>query len=160
MLVVLGAVLPGALLIGSIAKRTLDDNRHVIENRLADTARVDAAALDREFNATIRVLETLAQSTSLSFGDLRSFLDEAKRAVQTQRGWYALILLTPDGHQRLHTEVPFGDPLPDAREPASLERLLLTRKPVVGTLARSRRTGKCCFRSACRWSGTASSSTC
>ena len=30
MLVVLGSVLPGALLIGSIAKRTLDDNRHVI----------------------------------------------------------------------------------------------------------------------------------
>jgi signal transduction histidine kinase/ActR/RegA family two-component response regulator len=145
MLVVLGAVLPGALLIGSIAKRSLDDNRRVLENRLADTARVDAAALDREFNGTIRVLETLAQSASLSFADLRSFLEESKRAVQTQRGWYAVILLTPDGQQRLHTEVPFGQPLPDAREPASLERLLLTRTPVVGTLARSRRTGKYVF---------------
>ena len=68
----LGAVLPGALLTGFIVTRTLEDNRKVLENRLADTARVDAAALDREFNGTIRVLQTLAESPSLDAGDLKT----------------------------------------------------------------------------------------
>ena len=72
-LLVLGAVLPGALLTGVIVTRTLEQNRKVIENRLADTARVDAAALDREFNATIRVLQTLAESPALDAGDLKTF---------------------------------------------------------------------------------------
>ena len=57
-----GGVLPGALLTGFIVKRTLEETRAVLEHRLEDTARVDAAALDREFNGTIRVLQALAQS--------------------------------------------------------------------------------------------------
>ena len=48
-LLVLAAVLSGALLTGLIVRRTLERNRAVLEHRLEDTARVDAAALDREF---------------------------------------------------------------------------------------------------------------
>ncbi len=133
--VVLGAVLPGALLTSSIVRQTLEENRSVLENRLADTARVDAAALDREFNGTIRVLQTLAQSPALDAGDLQAFWSEAQRAVRTQQGWYAVILLTPDGHQQVHSDVAFGEPLFDAREPASFRRVIDTRQPVVGELA-------------------------
>ena len=49
----------------------------MLEHRLEDTARVDAAALDREFNGTIRVLQTLAQSPALDAGDLKTFWPEA-----------------------------------------------------------------------------------
>jgi signal transduction histidine kinase/ActR/RegA family two-component response regulator len=137
-LLVLGAVLPGALLTGFIVRRTLEQNRTVLENRLADTARVDAAALDREFNATIRVLQTLAQAPSLDAGDLKTFWPEAQRAAGTQPGWYAVILLTPDSELQLHTEVPFGAPLIEAQDSARARQVEDARKPVVGQLARGR----------------------
>ena len=137
-LLVLGAVLPGALLTGFIVRRTLEQNRTVLENRLADTARVDAAALDREFNATIRVLETLAQSPSLDAGDLKTFWSEAQRAARTQPGWYAVILLTPDSELQLHSEVPYGAPLAEPQDSERVRQVEETRKPVVGQLARGR----------------------
>ena len=135
-LLVLGAVLPGALLTGFIVRRTLEQNRTVLENRLADTARVDAAALDREFNGTIRVLQTLAQSPSLDAGDLKTFWSEAHRAAGTQPGWYAVVLLTPDSELQLHSEVPFGDPLREAQDSELAQQLEHTRTPVVGQLTR------------------------
>jgi signal transduction histidine kinase len=137
-LLVLGAVLPGALLTGLIVRRTLEQNRTVLENRLADTARVDAAALDREFNATIRVLQTLAQAPSLDAGDLKTFWSEAQRAARTQPGWYAVILLTPDSELQLHSEVPYGEPLIEAQNAERVRQVEDARKPVVGQLARAR----------------------
>ena len=138
MLLVLGAVLPGALLTGVIVRRTLEQNRTVLENRLADTARVDAAALDREFNATIRVLQTLAQSPSLDTGDLKTFWPEARRAARTQPGWYAVILSTPDSELQLHSEVPYGEPLIEAQNADRARQVEDAREPVVGHLARGR----------------------
>jgi len=138
-LLVLGAVLPGALLTGLIVRRTLEQNRTVLENRLADTARVDAAALDREFNGTIRVLQTLAESPSLDAGDLKTFWSEAQRAARTQPGWYAVVLLTPDSEVQLHSEVPFGDPLTEAQNFERTQQVDDVRKPVVGQLASSPR---------------------
>lgn len=135
-LLIAGAVLPGALLTGSIVRRTLEDNRSVLEHRLEDTARVDAAALDREFNGTIRVLQTLAQSPLLQAGDLEAFWREAQSAVTIQDGWAAVELLTPDGRQHLDTRVPFGEPLTNTAEPESLRTLVQTRKPIVGQLIR------------------------
>ena len=143
-LLVLGAVLPGALLTGLIVRRTLEQNRTVLENRLADTASADAAALDREFNATIRVLETLAQSPALDDGDLKTFWPEAQRAARTQPGWYAVILLTPDSELQLHSEVPYGAPLFESQDFERARQVEDARRPVVGQLARSR-SGKLQF---------------
>ena len=138
MLLVLGAVLPGALLTGIIVTRTLDQSRRVLENRLGDTARVDAAALDREFNATIRVLQTLAQSPALDAGDLKTFWPESQRAARTQPGWYAVILATPDSELQLHSEVPLGQPVSQAQDPALAQQLEVSRTPIVGRLAHGR----------------------
>jgi hypothetical protein len=49
---VFGAMLPGTLLTGVLVWRAFANNRADTERRLLDSARVDAAALDREF-ATI-----------------------------------------------------------------------------------------------------------
>jgi signal transduction histidine kinase len=138
-LLIAGAVLPGALLTGSIVMRTLEDNRSVLEHRLEDTARVDAAALDREFNGTIRVLQTLAQSSMLGAGNLEAFWSEADRAVNTQEGWAAVVLLAADGRQLVNTSVPFGETFADAADTESLRELLETRKPTVGQLVRDSR---------------------
>ena len=137
-LLVLAAVLPGELLTGLIVRRTLESNRAVLEHRLEDTARVDADALDREFNATIRVLQALAQAPALDAGDLQTFWSEARRVARTQPGWYAVILATPDSEVQLHSEMPFGEPLSEAQDSERAQRLEEKRMPMVGQLATDR----------------------
>ena len=137
-LLILGAVLPGALLTALIVRRTLEDNRTVLEHRLEDTARVDAAAVDREFNATIRVLQALGQAPALDAGDLQTFWSEARRVARTQPGWYAVVLLTPDSQVQLHSEVRYGEPLIEAQDFERARQVEDARKPVVGQLATAR----------------------
>ena len=131
-------MLPSALLTGVIVQRTLADTRVLLENRLVDTARVAADALDREFNGTIRVLATLAQSPDLDAGNLAGFWSEAERAVRAQQGWFAVILLSPDGQQLVHTDIPIGQPLRPGSEPDSVRDVVDTRRPAVGPLMAGR----------------------
>jgi signal transduction histidine kinase/ActR/RegA family two-component response regulator len=140
--VILGAVLPGALLTGVMVRRTLADSRSAMEHRLVDAARVNADALDREFNGTIRVLEMLAQSGQLQRGDLAAFWPEAVRAARAQDGWFAVVVLSPDGMQLMHTDVPYGEPLRRATEPLSLAQVVATRRPAVGALTPGQRDGR------------------
>ncbi len=134
-------MLPSALLTGVFVQRSVDQSRSLIENRLVDSVRRDAEALDREFNGTIRVLQTLARSPLLDEPNLGPFWAEARRAVQAQEGWFAVILLAPDGQQLLHTNVPFGEPLRRATDVAGVQQLLETGQPVVGGLRAAPQTG-------------------
>ena len=138
-LVILGTVVPGALLTGAIVQRTLQDSRSAMEHRLVDAARVNADALDREFSGTIRVLQALAQSPLIDEGDVQQFRAEALRAAHTQDGWYAVTLVTPDGNQVMHTAVPPGEPLQNAIDMTSVRDAIATGRPVVGPLTPSRR---------------------
>src|SRR5678815_870895 len=70
---------------------------------------------------------------------LKTFWSEAQRAARTQPGWYAVVLLTPDSEVQLHSEVPFGDPLPEAQNFERTQQVDYVRKPVVGQLASSPR---------------------
>jgi signal transduction histidine kinase/ActR/RegA family two-component response regulator len=141
LILVLGAMLPGALLTGVLVWRAFANHRAVSERRLLDSARVDAAALDREFASTMSVLQTLATSPALDRGDFEAFYQEGRRAQSTQPGWYTLALLTPDGRQLLSTRQPMGVTLPQVPELASLGRLAATKQPVVGTVVRPPRGG-------------------
>ena len=111
LLLVLGAMLPGAVLTAILVAQTFAGNRSVVERRLLDSARVDAAALDRELEATVRTLEVLATSPALQAGDLAAFHDEAERVRRTQRGWFSVLLLTADARQLMNTRLPLGTPL-------------------------------------------------
>src|SRR6266481_3689543 len=84
----------------------------------------------------------LATARSLAQGDLKEFHAEARRVLATQPDWKDIILLAPDGRQLVNTARPFGAPLPSASEPASLEAVVLTRRPVVGDIARGRLSGE------------------
>jgi signal transduction histidine kinase len=132
LLLVFGAVAPGALLTSILVSRSVDANRAALERRLLDAARVDAAALDREFEGTIRALQALATSPALGSGDLASFYTEAKRVQQAQASWYTVVVLSLDGRQLLNTVRQWGEALPAATEPESVNELVRTRRPVVG----------------------------
>ena len=128
---VLGAMLPGAVLTAILVAQTFSGNRAVIERRLLDSARVDAAALDRELEAIIRSLGVLATSPALHAGDLQTFHAEARRAQLAQQGWLSVVLLSPEGQQLMSTRLAWGTALPKAHEPESVRELVRRQQPVV-----------------------------
>jgi signal transduction histidine kinase len=134
LILVLGAMLPGVVLTGILVWRSFANNRAIGERRLLESARVDAAALDREFASTIGILQTLATSPSLDRDDLAQFYLEARRVHVAQPGWYTILLLS-NAHQPLvSTRVPWGTPLSGVIEGDSLKRLFATQRPVVGVI--------------------------
>ena len=135
LLLVLGAMLPGAVLTALLLAQTISGNRSVIERRLLDSARVDAAALDREFEAIIRVLDVLGTSPAVAAGDYESFHAEASRVKRAQRGWFSVLLLSPQGQQLVNTRLPWGTPLTTAYEPDSLREVVRAQQPVVGVIS-------------------------
>lgn len=143
-IVVLGVLLPGTIFTGLVAYRTAAQSRQVIERRLLDAARVDADALDREFDDAIRVLTQLALSDSLARGDLKTFHEEARRTCDARVGWFQIVLADRSGQQVLHTGVEYGTALEPAVDQASLQQLFQTGRPTVGnqiTGTRLRRPG-------------------
>jgi signal transduction histidine kinase len=134
LILVLGAMLPGVLLTGILVLRSFATNRASSERRLLESARVDASALDREFDSTIGILQALAASPSLDRDDLAQFYLEARRVHATQPGWYTILLLSNDRQPLVSTRVPWGTPLSWMVEPDSLLRVFDTRRPVVGVI--------------------------
>ena len=69
LILVLGAVLPPAIITGVVVWRAFARNHAVAERQLLDSARVDAAALDRTFGTAVDTLNGLASSPSLAHGE-------------------------------------------------------------------------------------------
>jgi signal transduction histidine kinase/ActR/RegA family two-component response regulator len=134
LILVLGAILPGALLTGVLVWRAFASTRDLSERRLLESARVDASAIDREFASIISTLQVLATSPALDRDDLEAFYQEGRRVHSTQPGWYNILLLSVDGRQLVSTRLPWGEPLMPVAEPESLQRVIQTRQPVVGAI--------------------------
>jgi signal transduction histidine kinase len=140
LILVLGAILPGALLTGILVWRTIDNNRAFSERRLLDSARVDASALDREFASTISTLQALATSPSLDRDDFQAFYREGRR-VQATLGWDNIVLLSLDGRELVSTRRPWATPLTRAVDGDSLQKVVATAQPTVGVVLRDPSSG-------------------
>ena len=106
LLLVLGAMLPGAVLTAILVAQTFAGNRAVIERRLMDAARVDAAAVDRELDAIIRrPADVLATSPALAADDLQAVPRRSGPAAARAPGWYTVLLLSPEGKQIMSTRL-------------------------------------------------------
>ena len=92
------------------------------------------STVDTELKSSVSALRGMANSRSLDNDDLPSFYAEAIRTVQTQPNWTTIILVSPSGQQIVNTLRPLGAELPAAFERDSLEEVLRTGKPVVGSL--------------------------
>ena len=140
-ILVLGAMLPGTLVTAMLVWRAFTNTRSGSERRLLESARVDAAALDREFAGTINMLEALATSPALDRHDLQAFHAEGRRVQATQPGWYTIMLLSLDESQLVSTRLEWGTPLLPVAEPESLRRVVRTGRATVGVIRRSPRGG-------------------
>ena len=156
LILVLGAMLPGMVLTGVLVWRAFANNRALAERRLVDSARVDAAALDREFAGAINVLQALATSPTLDSGDLAAFHAEGQRIQSTQPGWYTVVLGSLDGQQLVSTRVPWGAPLLRSSSPRAFTACSRhARRPSASCGGRQAAGRSSSFRFACRSSGTA-----
>ena len=141
LILVLGAMLPGALLTGILVWRAYSNNRALGERRLLEAARVDAAALDREFASVISTLQVLATSPALDRNDFEAIYFEGRRVQETQPGWFTIMLTSADGKPLVSTRLAQGEALLPVVEPDSLQRLIATRQPTVGIVRPSPRGG-------------------
>jgi PAS domain S-box-containing protein len=105
-----------------------------LERGMRDTARALAAALDREFEASIQALKILAESDHLDKGQLSEFYGEMKRSLAAYGpAWQNITLSDRTGQQLINLRLPFGSPLPQ-RAPELTERKLRTGEAFVSDL--------------------------
>ncbi|MGV3721196.1 MAG: ATP-binding protein [Actinomycetota bacterium] len=134
-----GALLPVLVFTGVVLLRLTQETQADNERRLTNSARLMGVALERELASTTQTLDVLAQSPRLDVGDLQGFHRIAQRVAERQPTWLTVLLLAPDGRQLVNTRYKWGSPLPRVNEPKSLQRVLETRRPTVGSLAKGPR---------------------
>ena len=130
------SLLPLIIFSSFLVRRVVASERASSERLLVQGARLQAEAIERELSASVRALSALAESPLLTNGDLHAFYDEGVRVVNTQSSWYYVLLLDADGHSLMNTRGASGTPAPPPVDPESVQRVLTTHQPVVGSLKR------------------------
>jgi PAS domain S-box-containing protein len=98
------------------------------------TSRALSLALDKDFEARVAALKTLAQSVHLRDGDLKLFYEESKRVLPVHDGADAIVLVDSTGQQVTNTRRPFGEPLSQYSDPSFIKKLIEGRQPAVSNL--------------------------
>jgi signal transduction histidine kinase/ActR/RegA family two-component response regulator len=135
---VIGTLLPVVLFATVVIFQLARSHREAAERRVLNSARELAASFEREIAGSIRTLQALSGSDALERGDLEAFQAECERVRRTQPSWRLVLLLSPEGQEVVNTRYPWGTPLPRIAEPGSFQRVVETRQPVVGNIARGR----------------------
>ena len=132
----LGTLLPVVVFAAVVAFQLARSEREASERRVVRSARMLAESFDREMSGSIRALQALAESDHLDRGELEAFRADCERVLRTQPSWKNVLLIAPDGRQQANTGIPWGAPLPALAESESFTRVVKTRQPTVGDLAR------------------------
>ncbi len=115
-----------------------ESGRETQLQNLVATARALSLALDKDFEARVAVLKTLAQSTNLHAGNLKMFHEESKRALPVHEGTDAIVLVDAMGRQAANTRRPFGESFPQYSDPVFIKTLIENRRPAVSNLFTTR----------------------
>ena len=107
---VLAAVIPVLVFASVVIVLLWRHERAATEDRLRNTARALALAVDRAVLSTVTILEALATSEHLDRGDLTAFHRVARRALESQRdnGWATVVLASRTGEPLVDAARPFG----------------------------------------------------
>jgi CheY-like chemotaxis protein len=109
------------------------DEQSSVERRMGETARTITAAVDRELEVSVGMLQALAASASLEAGDVRAFAREARRVRVTGRaGWSGVRLMDPSG--RLLAAEPAGAPPAPSPAREAIRAAAASGRPVVSDL--------------------------
>ena len=143
-ILVVAALLPVLIFAGVMLVTFSAQQRNAVERGLVDTARALSLALDREIEATIRVLQALATSEHLETGDLKQFYDQARRTLKTQQGWDTIALFDSGERQLLNLLRPFGSPMPPPPPVLALgiKDAIELKRPIISNLFVGRVSGE------------------
>lgn len=141
LLLVIGTTVPALLITAILVRQVVADNRDAVQQRLQETARATATAVDAELGGTIRALQGLSESDHLTSAEVPQFYEQARRLAATQPTWQAVSLSTLDGRQVVNTARTLSDDLPELTDHDSFDRAVRTRMPAVGTLRVGRSAG-------------------
>jgi len=127
----LAVAMPLLLLVGALLYRSVTLEREQIRQRIVQVLEALIADVDRDMDRRIALLETLSTSPSLSAEDWAGFYKQAKDSL---RGRAYLVLVDRDGRQILNTFVPYGEEPKVTGDPATLQKILQNRRPVISDL--------------------------
>jgi PAS domain S-box-containing protein len=128
-------ILAAPALVGlvAIALGLYQHERDQIAQSTLATVRALVSALDQDLAGTTAAAQVLAESPSLSSGDLAEFYREAKRVLPLL-GASAVVLADAGGQQIINTRVSYGMPLPARAERINHNKIVETGLPSVSDL--------------------------
>ena len=124
-------LVPVTVLAAVLLARSAAFEREQLQARLLQVADNLAGVLDRDVDRQITILRTLATLPSLPKGDWPTFYSAAKAAVGSKA---YVILIDTSGSQLLNTFVPYGEAPALTGDPATVQRILESKEPVVSDL--------------------------
>ncbi|MGE5302765.1 MAG: ATP-binding protein [Alphaproteobacteria bacterium] len=131
---VLAAVIPLVVFSVAMVVRFDHDERATFRQGATERTRALLTAVDTELKSSITTLKALASSDDLDTGDLRSFHEEAQRALRTQPHWFTIHLASPSAQKLFDVRQPYGAVLPAVQERSSFDQVLRTIQPAIGSL--------------------------
>jgi signal transduction histidine kinase/CheY-like chemotaxis protein len=129
-------LLPLAVASGFALLALVDHQKQRAAQSGIEITRALSIAVDGELQRTVAALQALAADPRVASGDVRRHRELLERAVAARPDWSEAILHDARGRVVMNTSVPPGAPLPPTVESASLEQILRTSQPVIGTLRR------------------------
>jgi signal transduction histidine kinase/ActR/RegA family two-component response regulator len=134
-------ILPLAFITGVGLYLLAREQRAQAQRAGVELARSVGTAVDAELRSSVAVVQTLATSLTLDRGDLVGFRDRALRTLRLQPDWAGIVLADRSGAAVVDTRSERGAGLSAFDDRESLDRVIRTRQPVVGNLARDPQSG-------------------
>lgn len=122
---------PLLLLVSVLLYRSVTLEQEQVEQRIGQVLEDLIADVDRDIDRRIAVLETLSTSPLLETEDWPAFYAQAKDAL---RGRAYLVLVDAEGRQVFNTYVPYGEAPKLTGDPATLQAIRQSRRPIVSDL--------------------------
>jgi hypothetical protein len=132
------SILPLALLAGMGLLMLFQQQRTDAERKTLEITRALATAVDAELQRSVSALLAMSASDSLERGDIATFDNVARRALEHQPQWLSINLALPSGQQLANTRFALGEALPAIADAESLEAVVKSGQPQVGNLSQVR----------------------
>jgi signal transduction histidine kinase/ActR/RegA family two-component response regulator len=110
----LAALIPLGLLAAILLYLVWTHQQAEVERGAAETARALSAALENHLDSSFKRLAVLSNETALVRGDVQTFAQRCREAVDGSADWHAVLMAAPDGKQLVNTLVGSVAGAPDA----------------------------------------------
>src|SRR5882724_6569875 len=122
---------PLLLLVGVLLYRSVTLESEQTRQRIGQVLEALIGDIDRDNDRRIAVLETLSTSPLLAAENWPAFHDQAKSSLRDKA---YLVLVDAEGRQLVNTYVPYGEAPKLTGDPATLQRMRQSGRPVVSDL--------------------------